>query len=275
MMQNPSLYEKVIERVPNYPIGISRQTRNNDTIAAHWHEHIELLYFTSGECRITCGTESFTVHRGDLIFLNSNDIHFAEQSFTSTFWCIHIRPSFFRDTDLERIRIENFIPNDETVCNLIEQLFQEYREAKIGKDMAVMGYTHLLLTYLLRHYRKNEDGQKLFSEIEAKRQRITPAIQYISVHYTEKISTAELADMLFLSEHYFCKLFKSATGQTVTDYINRVRIEKASILLKSTSESLTEIAMRTGFHDLNYFSRTFERIMQIRPGQYRKMPEHS
>lgn len=274
-MQNPSLYQKIIEQTPNSPFGISLQKRNNDTIVAHWHEHIELLYFTSGECRITCGTEIYTARKGDLIFLNSNDIHFAEQSFTSAFWCIHIRPSFFRETDLEHVRIKHFIPNDQTVCNLLEQLIREYQGNEIGKDMAALGYAHLLLSYLLRHYHNDTDSQRLFSETEARRQRISPVIRYISNHYTEKISTAELADMLFLSEHYFCKLFKRATGQTVTDYINRVRIEKATILLKSTSESLTEIAMRTGFHDLNYFSRTFERVLQMRPGQYRKMLEHS
>ena len=80
-----------------------------------------------------------------------------------------------------------------------------------------------------------------------------------------------LADMLYLNEPYFCRLFKNATGQSVMTYINSLRIEKASVLLENSAASITDVALQVGFDDLNYFSRTFKRFMKVTPMQYRLM----
>ena len=76
--------------------------------------------------------------------------------------------------------------------------------------------------------------------------------------------------MCFLSESYLCRFFKNAMGVSITSYINKIRVEKAAILLKNTDESVTDIAFNVGFSDLNYFSRTFKKIMNCTPKEYKK-----
>ena len=62
---------------------------------------------------------------------------------------------------------------------------------------------------------------------------------------------------------------KKAVGKSATEYINEYRIEKASILLKNTDESVSRVATDVGYDDLNYFSRIFKRIMGMSPVKYR------
>jgi AraC-like DNA-binding protein len=74
-----------------------------------------------------------------------------------------------------------------------------------------------------------------------------------------------------MSEEHFCRLFKRTVGKTVTGFLMEYRIEKASVLLKKTEESITAVADSVGFDDVNYFSRSFKRIKGVTPSTYRRI----
>jgi AraC-like DNA-binding protein len=71
------------------------------------------------------------------------------------------------------------------------------------------------------------------------------------------------------SSFYFCKLFKKATGLNFTDYVSRVRIEKAKNLLLNPNLRISEIAFEVGFQSLTHFNRVFKKIIGQSPTQYR------
>ena len=93
---------------------------------------------------------------------------------------------------------------------------------------------------------------------------------YIGKHFNEKLTTSQLASMCYLSEGYFCRFFKKATGRTVAEYITEVRVEKASVMLRSTDSTIADIAFNTGFDDANYFARVFRKTTGFSPSCYRK-----
>lgn len=268
-MIDAALYEKISAQAKDYPVKLRLQTRKNYGFVAHWHEHVEILYILAGDYRITCGNESFHLKEQDILFINSKEIHFSEQSLTSRFWCIHITPAFFSDIQFEGVEIQKLIRGDEQLLRLLGTLLQEFQEAKPGCDMAVKGYTYLLLAYLLRQYRLS--GSRRSNREEAHFERLNEIFAYISQNYAEKLTTASLAEHFYLNEYYFCRLFKNATGQSVMSYLNRLRIEKSIVMLENTSESITDIALMVGFSDLNYFSRIFKRFMNMTPAEYRRM----
>jgi AraC-like DNA-binding protein len=72
-----------------------------------------------------------------------------------------------------------------------------------------------------------------------------------------------------MSTFYFCKTFKKATGLTFTDYLGRVRIEKARELLLNPNARVSEVAYDSGFQSLTHFNRTFHRLLGESPSQYR------
>lgn len=93
---------------------------------------------------------------------------------------------------------------------------------------------------------------------ESVRMEIARAMQYISEHYSEQITLTKLAETACLSPNYFCRIFKSETGLNYSEYMNRLRLEQAKKLLRSTTMHTNEIAEKVGFKDYRYFCRIFK-----------------
>ena len=95
-------------------------------------------------------------------------------------------------------------------------------------------------------------------------------IHYINQHYEKPIERETLAAFANLSPSYFSTVFKSRTGYSPIQYVNKVRIDRAKELLRSTSLPISEIASSVGFMDSFYFTRVFTRATGFSPSQYRK-----
>jgi len=98
---------------------------------------------------------------------------------------------------------------------------------------------------------------------------IARAKQFIIEHQTEDLSLGQVAKAVNTSTFYFCKMFKKVTGINFTDYLSRVRIEKAKNLLLNPNLRISEIAYEVGFQSLTHFNRVFKRIIGQSPTQYR------
>jgi AraC-like DNA-binding protein/ligand-binding sensor protein len=97
------------------------------------------------------------------------------------------------------------------------------------------------------------------------------AERYIWENYTRKICLQEVADASGLSAPYFSTIFKEEMGENLSNYLNRLRVEKASTMLTETTLSLNEIAGDCGFEDQSWFSKIFKAYAGISPGKYREI----
>lgn len=98
---------------------------------------------------------------------------------------------------------------------------------------------------------------------------ITRAKAFIEQHQGEDLSLGQVARAVNTSTFYFCKIFKKATGLNFTEYVSRVRIEKAKNLLLNPNLRVSEIAYEVGFQSLTHFNRVFKRITGQSPTDYR------
>jgi AraC-like DNA-binding protein/ligand-binding sensor protein len=98
---------------------------------------------------------------------------------------------------------------------------------------------------------------------------ITRAKEYINEHQTEDLRLGQVARAVHTSTFYFCKMFKKVTGINFTDYLSRVRIEKAKNLLLNPNLRVSEIAFEVGFQSLTHFNRVFKKILGQSPTEYR------
>src|ERR1700677_269839 len=98
---------------------------------------------------------------------------------------------------------------------------------------------------------------------------IARAKQFIAEHQTEELSLDQVAKSVHTSKFYFCKMFKKATGINFTDYLSRVRTERAKNLLLNPNLRVSEIAYEVGFQSLTHFNRVFKRILGQSPTEYR------
>jgi len=98
---------------------------------------------------------------------------------------------------------------------------------------------------------------------------VTRAKEYIRLNQSEDLTLGMVAKAVNTSSFYFCKLFKKSTGVNFTDYVSRVRIEKAKNLLLNPNLRISEIAYEVGFQSLTHFNRVFKRIIGQPPTEYR------
>ncbi len=100
---------------------------------------------------------------------------------------------------------------------------------------------------------------------------MTRARQFIEDHQAEPLSLGRIARVANISRHYFCKMFKKATGINFTDYLSRVRVEKSKALLLNPNSRISEAAFACGFQSMTNFNREFKRIVGRSPTQFRRL----
>jgi len=102
----------------------------------------------------------------------------------------------------------------------------------------------------------------------------SPAIQkccdYIELSLDRRIRTADLAALVGYTENYLTEKFKKETGQSVSSYIRKAKVDRAKLLLETSDLSVTEIADRLAFNTVNYFIQSFRETTGFTPAGYRK-----
>lgn len=104
----------------------------------------------------------------------------------------------------------------------------------------------------------------------AREQKINYIIEYIAENYNKRMTNDELAKAVGISNVYFRKLFKTATGLSPASYIKSIRIKKAEEMLKSDFSSVSDIAVSLGYNNVYEFSRDFKKQMGVSPTNYNK-----
>ena len=100
--------------------------------------------------------------------------------------------------------------------------------------------------------------------------QVQKCVDYIEMHLDQKIRAADLAALVGYTEYYLTHKFKEETGLSVTDYTKFAKIERAKVLLKSTDQTVQDIAAALSFGTRNYFSRIFQEVTGQTPMEYRE-----
>jgi len=112
-------------------------------------------------------------------------------------------------------------------------------------------------------------NQLVVQNTNAEPPMITRAKKFIKNNQASDISLGQVAKAVNTSTFYFCKMFKKATGVNFTEYLSRVRLEKAKNLLLNPNLRVSEIAYEVGFQSLTHFNRVFKKIVGQSPTTYR------
>lgn len=94
-------------------------------------------------------------------------------------------------------------------------------------------------------------------------------IRYIESNYSQDLSLNDIGQVVYMNPKYVCQLIRKETGETFTDILARVRIEKAKEMMKDIRYKIYEIAGLVGINDSRYFSQIFKKITGLSPSEYR------
>jgi AraC-like DNA-binding protein len=287
-MNHPeSLREPMPMPDPFFPFKIHpcRKVENGATLFPHhWHEQLEFLYCTSGTAMIECNSVLLVVEAGDLVVVNSNELHYGVSNSDDLLYyamivdisLLHshspdaVETKFITPISQNRIQFLNRISNDQEINRCMVSLIQELEVKEPGYELSIKSHLYRILTILFRQYVAPTESVDLYRVRMNNLERLTPILSFIAVNYQEPLSVSLLADMAGLSRFHFSRIFKELTSKTVTEYINIIRINKSEFLLRNTPMNISEIALAIGFSDIYYFSKVYKKFKKEPPSKLRK-----
>lgn len=153
----------------------------------------------------------------------------------------------------------------------LRKLEEAYFQTRVLTPKQYESLVHLL-TIFAQHLAL-VSNQLMVRNVNAEPPAITKAKKFIEEHQADEISLGDVASAVNTSTFYFCKMFKKFTGINFTEYLARVRVEKAKNLLLNPNHRISEVAFASGFQSLSHFNRVFRRIAGLSPTRYReKLP---
>lgn len=241
----------------------------------HWHRELEIIRVLDGALCLWINNEKHELSKNDVAFVEGGVLHRGEPE-NCKYDCVVFDPSFVsgqRNSRLsELIRLfcsghaglstQCFSAN-ETANRIIDTArdahpFYELKLASLVCELAEIFYTDGAMCLDHAYKRSNH-----------RRAMITVLIDKIERDYAEKITITDLAGLVGVNEKYLCRFFKEFTGYTPTDYINRIRVDRACYEMRFNHRNVTEAAYECGFNEISYFSKCFKRYKGVSPGKYR------
>lgn len=249
----------------------------------HNHDFRELVYVDCGT--IIAESESFLgkINKNEMIIHRSGEMHtlyctgdispnviiigfesgcdkldaFSSQSIMLSQECQNILAEIIKEG------IKVFMPPYDVPYTTDMQKRDSFQ---FGADQMIKLKLEMLLIELIRASELPAKKSQL-SSVDRKSNEI---YTYINENYHANIKLSDLCFLFGTNKTTLCNSFKDAYGDSIVNYINKLRIKEAKQLMRSGNESLTEIAEKTGFSSLHYFSRCFKKMENKSPSDYIK-----
>jgi AraC-like DNA-binding protein/mannose-6-phosphate isomerase-like protein (cupin superfamily) len=262
--------EDLIEKGKSIHI-FSSKTKSTEL---HTHDFIELIYVCSGSAEQIVDGQSFSVTHGDIIFMNYGSTHAFGGNEDFEYINICFSPETLGDaiitpenafsllslTAFEEMRNDSeggkisFFGNERReIEEILHAMLKEYKEKSIGWYTVIESYLNILITRMLRKTELSVGGEEIgdvWRELA----------DFIDANLQSELTLSALASKCFYNPSYFSRAFKKQFGMSLTEYLNRRRIERAMQLARESDWRDEQIAEAVGFSYKSSFYRVFQRV---------------
>jgi len=244
----------------------------------HSHEHgfYQIWYVLEGRADYILDGKKIEIKKDHLIFIRPKTTHELPV----------ISDGLLRYVDIK------FQIHDETLCGICNDLpdvmlvddkeIREiilkcreywYDECHFSRELAGLAFEQMLLLLVQKKLFEKKRSHMYMPQIniDTLRGLALDIANYINEHYAEDFELDDLSAVFNYNKTYLCKVFKEASGMTIRNYLNYVKISRAYDLICYTSNPMSQISQMTGFSSAHYFARTFRRICGIAPSEIREL----
>lgn len=238
--------------------------------------NMEVVYVITGQAHVVIGNTLYKVHGSDIVLINPGVEHSVKCQ-EDTVLCVvsysvQLLSGLFPQWR-QHILVCNSVVKETHSLEKAKRIMKQIVGECIRKDRvsqcAKLSLLYKLLGYLLEDvHLADRDSEGISSDKTDV--RMDQMYQYIDENYRGSISLSDLAEKLYISASTLSRHFKKKTGMYFAEYVNKVRMDYAVQELVYSDESITRIAVDSGFSNLSVFNRIFKDMYGMSPSQYRK-----
>ncbi|WP_227793384.1 response regulator [Paenibacillus guangzhouensis] len=148
-----------------------------------------------------------------------------------------------------------------------EAIYEYIEQARTFDD--VLALTERLIIAMAMLHDKQEKKQGRGTLAGSSEPKLHQIQHFIEQHLADSITSIDIARYLYLNPSYFSRYFKRMTGSNFTDYVHQYKMNIASKMLKTSGQTLEEIALALGYSDRTYFSKVFKKYMGVTPSEHK------
>ena len=249
----------------------------------HWHSYFEITCVLGGKGNYFVNGQEYTMEEDDIIIFNNVEPHgwkllggnmkllvmifspeFVAEKI-SVFDAEYLKPFVERGSNFKN-RVGREEKVNEEIRISIREIHQEWNERKEGYPLMIKANVLRILTMLIRAYQDETKSGEMLKEKKNAMKRLEQAFTYINDHYCEKITLEEVAASVYMSSNYFSSYFRRVANISFSDYVTRLRVNRAREMLRENGANVTEIAMECGFNNISNFYRLYKKHMGKTPG---------
>ena len=283
------------------------QLNHNETWSMsrlHFHDYYELFLPLTSPGNIFVSDQVYPLRRGTLYLIGENTLHRTIATGFHARYVLHISRKALSalstpQTDFSRMAQSAFLRADmsnDQMISLIERFQADFMQLTRDSFLraAMTSEQMIEIIELFQALERNKNDGSFGSDIhqtiallnlllraapiltsatagDAVRNkdflRVAPILDYIRNNLSEPLTLDQIANQFYISKHYLCRIFKSATGFSVMEYIIYSRVLRARQLLKE-GVSVQQAGEMSGFSDNSHFIRTFGHLTGTSPGRY-------
>lgn len=246
----------------------------------HMHSDFEIVIVLDGEGHISTRRHEYRLAPGSIVFLNSNEPHdITGYDFGVTLLLVQFSRNFlqdyyplladtiFLDGDLSR-----FMPEDDLVAvrNTLLDAAVEYLSGKTYFELTCLSQMaavlHRFFTFLPKELISSSEAVKRTRN----EQRMSRISAYLEENFQMPVRLSDLAEQEGVSATHLSHFIAEHFGMTFQDYLNHIRFEHAVRIIGNPSLTLTEVSAESGFSELKYMTRMFEKQLGVKPARFRE-----
>lgn len=251
-------------------------------IPVHWHDEFEIIYVRSGFLTVSISGESYIGKTGEAFVVSPGNLHLMGSQTGTVDYYTFLFPlkyiSFRTDDMLDEKLLEPLNSGHLMICprvkdtakELCEQLIEIYEAKKDESESKITTQVRtkiILLQFILEMWKK---GFVIENDTSGRNTVEKEMVSYIQQNFTGKISLREFGEQFHLSEKYISRYFKEHFHISLSQYVTYLRLEHAKQLLQDTDIPVTDVAMQSGYQNVSYFIRSFQKAYAVSPLKYRK-----
>lgn len=212
---------------------------------------------------------------GEIALVPANVPHWSYSGEDTKLLILALNPTFvshiaYESVDPDKVElVPQFSQPDPLIYGIGLALKAELESGEADNQLFIDSLKNSLCIHLLRKYSSRQHSINEQSH-EISKASFRKVLEYIHTHLHTHINLATLAELVGMSQCYFCDMFKRSLGVSPYQYVLQQRVERAKELLRQQDVPIVDVALECGFVNQSHFTKQFRKLTGVTPSKYRQ-----